>query len=590
MTRKTKIICTLGPSTDNEAVMRALIEEGMNVARFNFSHGPHDEQMGRLKMLRKLRAELGKPIAALLDTKGPEIRLVEFEKGKTELKTGQTFTLTTDDILGTDERVSITYKNLPGDVKPGDHILIDDGLVGLEVVAITPVAKPEGNTANPMDIVCKVLNDGVISNKKGVNVPNVDLTMPFISEKDYGDICFAVENDYDFIAASFVRTAEDVMEIRKILEEKGGEDIKIIAKIENMQGVRNIDEIIRVSDGIMVARGDMGVEIPLEDVPVMQKMIIKKVCEAGKIVITATQMLDSMMKHPRPTRAESTDVANAIYDGTSAIMLSGETAAGMYPIEAVRTMARIASRTEQDINYLQRFRQRNGMCNPDVTNAISHATCTMAGDLNATAIITVTKSGRTAKMISKYRPNCMIIGECLTEKGCRQLNLEWGVQPLLIAEEKDADKLFEKAVDIAEAAGLLSKGELVVLTGGVPLGVSGTTNLIKVQVAGHILLKGKGLNGKKISGNLCVCHSTEDLKSFKDGDIIVAADTSNEMMPQMRHASALIVESKDVNCHAAIAGLSLDIPVMIDAENALTVLRTSAYVELDCENGVVSAN
>ena len=590
MTRKTKIICTLGPSTDNEAVMRALIEEGMNVARFNFSHGPHDEQMGRLKMLRKLRAELGKPIAALLDTKGPEIRLVEFEKGKTELKTGQTFTLTTDDILGTDERVSITYKNLPGDVKPGDHILIDDGLVGLEVVAITPVAKPEENTANPMDIVCKVLNDGVISNKKGVNVPNVDLTMPFISEKDYGDICFAVENDYDFIAASFVRTAEDVMEIRKILEEKGGEDIKIIAKIENMQGVRNMDEIIRVSDGIMVARGDMGVEIPLEDVPVMQKMIIKKVCEAGKIVITATQMLDSMMKHPRPTRAESTDVANAIYDGTSAIMLSGETAAGMYPIEAVRTMARIASRTEQDINYLQRFRQRKGMCNPDVTNAISHATCTMAGDLNAAAIITVTKSGRTAKMISKYRPNCMIIGECLTEKGCRQLNLEWGVQPLLIAEEKDADKLFEKAVDIAEAAGLVSKGELVVLTGGVPLGVSGTTNLIKVQVAGHILLKGKGLNGKKISGNLCVCHNTEDLKSFKDGDIIVAADTSNEMMPQMRHASALIVESKDVNCHAAIAGLSLDIPVMIDAENALTVLRTSAYVELDCENGVVSAN
>ena len=402
MTRRTKIICTLGPSTDNEAVMRALIEEGMNVARFNFSHGPHDEQMGRLKMLRKLRKELGKYVAALLDTKGPEIRLVEFEKGKTELKTGQTFTLTTDDILGTDERVSITYKNLADDVKPGDHILIDDGLVGLEVVEIKPVAKPVNTKVNARDIVCKVLNDGVISNKKGVNVPNVDLTMPFISEKDYGDICFAVENDYDFIAASFVRTAEDVMEIRKILAEKGGEDIKIISKIENMQGVRNIDDIIRVSDGIMVARGDMGVEIPLEDVPVMQKMIIKKVCEAGKIVITATQMLDSMMKHPRPTRAESTDVANAIYDGTSAIMLSGETAAGMYPIEAVKTMVRIATRTEHDINYLQRFRQRRTMCNPDVTNAISHATCTMAGDLSAAAIVTVTKSGRTARMISKY--------------------------------------------------------------------------------------------------------------------------------------------------------------------------------------------
>ena len=559
MTRRTKIICTLGPSTDNEAVMRALIEEGMNVARFNFSHGPHDEQMGRLKMLRKLRKELGKYVAALLDTKGPEIRLVEFEKGKTELKTGQTFTLTTDDILGTDERVSITYKNLADDVKPGDHILIDDGLVGLEVVEIKPVAKPVNTKVNARDIVCKVLNDGVISNKKGVNVPNVDLTMPFISEKDYGDICFAVENDYDFIAASFVRTAEDVMEIRKILAEKGGEDIKII-------------------------------EIPLEDVPVMQKMIIKKVCEAGKIVITATQMLDSMMKHPRPTRAESTDVANAIYDGTSAIMLSGETAAGMYPIEAVKTMVRIATRTEHDINYLQRFRQRRTMCNPDVTNAISHATCTMAGDLSAAAIVTVTKSGRTARMISKYRPNCTIIGECLTEKVCRQLNLEWGVEPILITEEQDASQLFEKAVDVAEMAGFVSKGELVVLTGGVPLGVSGTTNLIKVQVAGHILVTGKGLNGKKISGNLCVCHSNEDLKSFKDGDIIVAADTTNEMMAQMRQASALIVEAEGANCHAAIAGLSLDIPVLIAAKNALDVLKTSAYVEVDCESGVVSAN
>lgn len=588
MSRKTKIICTLGPAVDNEDVMRALIQEGMNVARFNFSHGPHDEQMGRLKMLRKLRTELGKPVAALLDTKGPEIRLGQFEKGKTELKTGRGFTLTTDDITGTDDRVSITYKNLWNDVKPGDHILIDDGLVGLEVIEIRPVANPVNKAINPMDIVCRVLNDGVISDKKGVNVPNVDLTMPFISEKDYGDICFAVDNDYDFIAASFVRTAEDVMEIRKILAEKGGEDIKIISKIENMQGVRNIDEIIRVSDGIMVARGDMGVEIPLEDVPVMQKMIIKKVCDAGKIVITATQMLDSMMKHPRPTRAEATDVANAIYDGTSAIMLSGETAAGMYPIEAVKTMVRIATRTEQDINYLQRFRQRRAMCNPDVTSAISHATCTMAGDLSAAAIVTVTKSGRTARMISKYRPNCTIVGECLTEKVCRQLNLEWGVEPVLIAEEKNADMLFEKAVDVAEATGFVSKGDIVVLTGGVPLGVSGTTNLIKVQVAGHILLNGKGANGKRISGNLCVCHEAGDIESFKDGDIIVAADTTNEMMSQMRRASGLIVENEDANCHAVIAGLSLDIPVLIAAKDAVQVLKSGAYVELDCENGIVS--
>lgn len=591
MLRKTKIICTLGPATDSGDVLRELIQEGMNVARFNFSHGSHDEQLRRLKMLRKLRAELHKPVAALLDTKGPEIRLAEFETGKTDLKTGQMFTLTTEDVTGTNERVSITYKNLPNDVKPGDRILIDDGLVGMEVVEIRPVegAKPPENGEQPTDIVCRVLNDGTVSNKKGVNVPNVDLTMPFISEKDYSDICFAVENDYDFIAASFVRCADDVLQIRRILSEKGGETIKIISKIENMQGVKNIDEIIRVSDGIMVARGDMGVEIPLEDVPVMQKMIIKKVCEAGKIVITATQMLDSMMKHPRPTRAESTDVANAIYDGTSAIMLSGETAAGLYPVEAVKTMVRIAARTEEDINYLQRFRQRKTLCNPDVTNAISHATVTMAGDLSAAAIITVTKSGRTASMLAKYRPSCRIVGECLTEKVCRQLNLEWGVEPLLIEEEKNADQLFEKAVDVAEAHGLIAKGEIVVLTGGVPLGVSGTTNLIKVQVAGHILVNGKGVNGKKVSGNLCVCHEPSDLRAFKDGDILVAADTTNEMMEQMRQASALIVESDNPNCHAAIAGLSLDIPVLIDAKNALNVLKTSAYVEVDCENGVVSA-
>ena len=481
MTRRTKIICTLGPSTDNEAVMRALIEEGMNVARFNFSHGPHDEQMGRLKMLRKLRKELGKYVAALLDTKGPEIRLVEFEKGKTELKTGQTFTLTTDDILGTDERVSITYKNLADDVKPGDHILIDDGLVGLEVVEIKPVAKPVNTKVNARDIVCKVLNDGVISNKKGVNVPNVDLTMPFISEKDYGDICFAVENDYDFIAASFVRTAEDVMEIRKILAEKGGEDIKIISKIENMQGVRNIDDIIRVSDGIMVARGDMGVEIPLEDVPVMQKMIIKKVCEAGKIVITATQMLDSMMKHPRPTRAESTDVANAIYDGTSAIMLSGETAAGKFPVEALKTMVRIASRTEQDVDYQKRFYSRARQANPDVTDAICHATCTTAYDLNASAIVTVTKSGRSARMISRYRPACDIIAGSTSEKVCRQLNMSWGVSPFLVEEKNDVFELFDHAIEVAKVHGVIKSGDTAVITSGVPVGISGTTNMIKVE-------------------------------------------------------------------------------------------------------------
>lgn len=592
MFRKTKIVCTLGPATDDEKVLRRLIEEGMNVARFNFSHGSHKEQLGRFLMLKKLRKEMKRPVAALLDTKGPEIRLMEFADGKAELKDGQTFVLTTEEITGDASRVSITYKELPYDVKPGNRILIDDGLIEMEVTAVKTVdgaiEDAEGN--KPMDIVCHVLNGGMVSNKKGVNVPKVELSMPYISEKDYSDIVFAVDNDYDFIAASFVRTADDVLAIRSILEEKGGEEINIISKIENMQGVQNIDDIIRVSDGIMVARGDMGVEIPLEDVPVIQKMIIKKVCEAGKKVITATQMLDSMMKHPRPTRAEATDVANAIYDGTSAIMLSGETAAGLYPIEALKTMVRIAVRTEQDINYLQRFKQRTTLCNPDVTNAISHATCTMAGDLNAAAIITVTKSGRTARMVSKYRPSCPIVGTCLTQKIYRQLALSWGVIPLLLEEKNEAEELFDYAVDAAEALGIIEKGDIVVLTAGVPLGVSGTTNLIKVQVAGHILVNGRGMAAKKVSGSLCVCRNEEDLKSFKVGDIIVAADTNNHMMVQMREASGLIVEADSESCHAAIAGLSLDIPVLIGAKNALAVLKSSAYVNLDCENGIVSAN
>lgn len=592
MFRKTKIICTLGPATDKGDVLRQLISEGMNVARFNFSHGTYDEQKARLENLKALRKELNRPVAALLDTKGPEIRLRDFAEGKVELTAGQTFTLTTEEISGDANRVSITYKNLPNDVKPGNRILIDDGLIGMEVISITPVegsAAGEGGS-QPMDINCRVLNSGFVSNKKGVNVPNVELSMPYISEKDYNDIVFGIENDYDYIAASFVRTADDVLAIRKILKEKNGTDIKIIAKIENMQGVQNIDDIIRVSDGVMVARGDMGVEIPLEDVPVMQKLIIKKCYESGKIVVTATQMLDSMMKNPRPTRAESTDVANAIYDGTSAIMLSGETAAGMYPVEALKTMVRIALRTEQDINYWQRFHERHTMSNPDMTNAISHATCMMSEDLNAAAIITVTKSGRTARMVSKYRPATPIVCGCLTEKVYRQMGLSWGIYPLLLEEKNNADDLFDHAVDATEKAGYISKGDVVILTAGVPLGVSGTTNLIKVQMAGHILVRGRGINKKKVSGNLCVCLEADDLKQFKAGDIIVAKDTNNEMMEQIRQASGLIVEAEDMNCHAAIVGLSLDIPVLIRAENALKLLKASAYVELDAENGVVSAN
>lgn len=472
--RKTKIICTLGPATDQDEVLRKLVLTGMDVARFNLSHGSHEEHLGRFRQLEKIRKELGKPIAALLDTKGPEIRLGDFKEGKVFLEKGQKFTFTSREILGDESQVSITYKALPGDVSPGTMILVDDGLVELRVEELTDT-----------DIICTVLNDGKLSDKKGVNVPGVELSMPYMSEKDKEDIYFGVKTGFDFIAASFVRSADDVLAVREFLKERRCTNINIISKIENAQGVKNIDEIIRVSDGIMVARGDMGVEIPEEDVPVMQKMIIRKVYNAGKQVITATQMLDSMMQNPRPTRAEATDVANAIYDGTSAIMLSGETAAGKYPVEAVETMVRIAIRTEQDINYEQIFRSRKSEMKEDVTEAISHATCDTAIDLNAKAIITVTKSGRTARMISKYRPACPIMGCSTKPHICRQLNLSWGVTPLLLEEKQETFALFEHAVETVRETGCIKDGDVTVITAGLPLGKSGTTNLLKVQVVGE---------------------------------------------------------------------------------------------------------
>ena len=578
--RKTKIVCTLGPSTDNEDVLRELVIEGMNVARMNFSHGTHEEQRARLDQLEAVLEELKAPVATLLDTKGPEIRLRELEGGKAELVAGETLILTPEIILGDDKRVSITYADLYRDVHVGSRILIDDGLIEMEVVSI-----------RERDIVCLIKNGGMISNRKGVNVPNANLSMPYISEQDYNDIVFGIENDYDFIAASFVRTADDVLQIRRILEEHDCHTIDIIAKIENKQGVDNIDEIIKVADGIMVARGDMGVEIPFEEVPVIQKMIIEKVYTAGKRVITATQMLDSMMKNPRPTRAEAADVANAIYDGTSAIMLSGETAAGKYPVEALKTMVKIAVCAENDIDYETQLRKRPVMANPDITNAIAHATCTTAMDLNASAIVTVSNSGRTARMVSKYRPACPIIGCSISKNTCRQLNLSWGVTPILVDIQESSDALFDHAVDRAVEEGLVSQGELVVLTAGVPLGVSGTTNLLKVHVAGHILIQGSGINDKRVSASLCVAETAEELRElFKEGDIIVTTDTNNDMMPELRRASGLVVEAGGGNCHANIVGLSLDLPVILEARNATQILKTGAYVTLDAQRGTVSSN
>ena len=575
--RRTKIVCTLGPSTDKEGVLRNLMKKGMNVARMNFSHGTHEEQKARLDMIKKLREELNLPVAALLDTKGPEIRIGDVEGGKLELKPGQEFTLTTEEMLGTEKKVTITYKELYKDVEPGDSILIDDGLIGMEVVRI-----------DESDIVCRVKNGGFISNHKGVNVPGVELNMPFVSPKDLADIVFAVEQDYDFIAASFTRTAEDIMEIRKILQEHGGEKIHIIAKLENKQGVKNCEDILRVADGIMIARGDMGVEIPLEEVPVIQKELIRKAMHMGKPVITATQMLDSMMKNPRPTRAETSDVANAIYQGTSAIMLSGETAAGAYPIEAVQTMAKIAERTEQDIDYSREFKPRKLAEAPDVTSAISHATCTTAADLKAAAIVAVSKSGRTVSRIAKYLPVCPIIGCTTDERVYRQLNLLWGVTPVVMEEANTADELFDHAVELAEQKGLIARGELVVIAAGVPVGLSGTTNMMKVQIAGNALVTGKGANKLKASGNVCVCSNDEDLeKKFRAGDIVVVEQTTNEMVHKLKDAAGIITETGDRYSHAAVVGMTLEIPVITSARNATRILKSGTFVTMDAEQGIV---
>lgn len=471
--RKTKIVCTLGPATDNEEILAELMDAGMNVARFNFSHASHEEHHNRHEMIKKLRKEKGIHIAALLDTKGPEVRVKQFADGQVTIVNGDTFTLTTREIAGNEKEVSVTYQSLPQDVAVGTDILIDDGLIRLRAKEITDT-----------DIICEVIVGGVVSNNKGINIPNVDLAMEYISEKDRADLLFGIEEGFDFVAASFVRSASDVLKVRRLLDENGGHNINIISKIENASGVKNIDEIIQVSDGIMVARGDMGVEIPAEEVPSIQKMIIKKVYNAGKQVITATQMLDSMMKNPVPTRAEVADVANAIYDGTSAIMLSGETAAGKYPIESVKMMAKIAVRTEQDIDYKKRFFVLDRKANPDVSDAISHATVTTAHDLNAAAILTVTKSGTTARMISRYRPSCDILAGSTNDRVCRQMNMSWGVTPYLMDEKQETFELFEHAIEKCTERELVKKDDLVVITAGLPLGISGTTNMLKVHVVG----------------------------------------------------------------------------------------------------------
>ena len=572
--KKTKIVCTIGPASESIDTLKELIKSGLNVCRLNFSHGNYEEHGKRIDNIKAARNEMKLPIAILLDTKGPEIRTGKFSSPEVNLVEGQNFIITMEDVLGDETKCTVSYKELVNDVKPGNQILIDDGLVGLAVKEI-----------KGQEILCIVQNAGTIKDNKGVNVPNVKINLPAITPKDKKDIEFGIEQGIDFIAASFVRKASDVLAIREILEENNATNIQIISKIENQEGVDNIDEILEVSDGLMVARGDLGVEIPTEDIPIVQKELIKKCNILGKPVITATQMLDSMIRNPRPTRAEVTDVANAIFDGTDAIMLSGETAAGKYPLESVKTMASIAIRAEQTLDYEELLKTKVKLRQLNITNAISHATCTTAIDLKASAIITATASGYTARMVSSYRPSAPIIAATNSEMVMRQMGLVWGVYPLLAEKGLSTDDVFEKSVQSALDMDYISSGDLVEITAGVRVGIAGTTNLINVHIASEILIRGVGVGTTNISGRARLI--TDSNMEIEQGDIIVASSTDKDMMNIINKASAIITEEGGLTSHAAVVGVSLGIPVIVSATNALKIIEDNETITIDAQSGLV---
>ena len=574
--RKTKIICTLGPATDSDDVLRQLFINGMNVARMNFSHGSHEEHKKRVEQFKRLREELHTPAGLLLDTRGPEIRIKQFEHAEVELKPGAAFTITTRDISGTEQAVSVAYDGFPSIVKKGSIILLDDGLIAMKVTG-----------TKPDEVTCEVVNGGVLSNNKKINIPGAANNLPFITDKDRDDLKFGVENDFDFVAASFVRNAADIKDLRETVRKLGGEKIKFISKIEIREGVQNIDEIISISDGIMIARGDMGVEIPFEELPSIQKMIIKKCYNAGKPVITATQMLDSMIRNPRPTRAEITDVANAIYDGTSAIMLSGETSVGKYPVESVLTMSKIAVETEGDIDYVHRFNEDHAAVSRNVTNAVSRAACDTAHILGAAAIVSVTKSGHTANMVARYRPACPILATTASTKVFHQLSLSWGVYPDITERKNSTDDVFKQAVSKAVDSGLVKNGDLIVITGGMIADVSGTTNMIKVHIVGDVLMEGKGGTASRASGSVCVIRNAGDLQNFNAGEVLVISETSDEILSMLKNAAAVITEEKERDSQAVIVARALGMPVVSDAENATEILKSGTVVTVDGKRGVI---
>ncbi|WP_027094000.1 pyruvate kinase [Cohnella thermotolerans] len=575
--RKTKIVCTIGPASESLENTKKLIQAGMNVARLNFSHGDYEEHGNRIKTIRQASKELGKTVAILLDTKGPEIRLGKLKEEPIELVQGETITLTTEEILGDINRIPVTYKELPNDVRVGSTILIDDGLIGLTVLEI------QGT-----EIKCRIVNSGQIKSKKGVNVPGVAISMPGITEKDASDIRFGIEQNVDFIAASFVRRASDVLEIRELLERHGGSHIQIISKIENQQGVDNLDEILEVSDGLMVARGDLGVEIPAEEVPLVQKRMIEKCNRAGKPVITATQMLDSMQRNPRPTRAEASDVANAIFDGTDAIMLSGETAAGKYPMESVQTMAAIAVRAESALRYREIFQKQAQAQQTSVTEAISQAVANSALDLDAKAIVTSTESGYTARMVSKYRPKSPIIAVTPREHVLRQLQLVWGAVPVQGTLAGSTDEMFNIAVEGALSTGFVRMGDTVIITAGVPVGRSGTTNLIKIHHIGDLIAQGQGIGSLSATGKVVTARTPDEaVRKMTNGAVLVAPSTDKDYMPAIEKAAAIITESGGITCHAAVIGLNLGIPVIVGVSEALDRLQDGMEITLYAEKGVI---
>lgn len=575
--RKTKIVCTIGPASESVENLTKLVNAGMNVMRLNFSHGDFEEHGGRIKNIREVTKNTGKNVAILLDTKGPEIRTGKLKVEPIELVQDETIILTTEEILGDKDRISITYDNLPNDVSIGSTILIDDGLIGLTVTDIKGT-----------EIYCHIVNGGTIKSKRGVNVPGVKITLPGITEKDANDIVFGIEQGVDFIAASFVRKASDVLEIRELLEKHNASHIQIISKIENQEGVDNLDEILEVSDGLMVARGDLGVEIPAEEVPLVQKAMIKKCNRVGKPVITATQMLDSMQRNPRPTRAEASDVANAIFDGTDAIMLSGESAAGKYPEESVKTMARIAERAESALEYREIFLKQSQSQQTSVTEAISQAVANSALDLDAKAIVTSTESGYTARMVSKYRPKAPIIAVTTNPQVIRRLMLIWGVIPVLGKEAANTDEMIEQAIDSSVNAGLVNVGDLVVITAGVPVGRTGTTNLIKVHHVGEMIAKGQGIGTLNATGKVVTARTAEEANNkATKGCILVTVTTDKEYMPAFEKAAAVITEVGGITSHAAVVGLSLGIPVIVGVEGALSKLSDGTDASVYAELGVI---